>query len=526
MAKRLLVWAAPLVFIGVLFYQPVIRLVALGLDGDWLSTLGRGELLAAIWFTVWSSLVSTSFCLLLGLVGAYVLYRKQFVGQRFVRNLITVPFVLPTMVVAIGFSVFQNWNTFLPPVAWVIIAQVFMNYGLVVRTIGSLWLRLDPETEEAAWTSGAGRLITTLRISIPQLRPAILASASLVFLYCSASYGLVLVLGGGVNSIETSIAEAALRYLDLPTAATLALAQTLLTAVVFIASARLSANTTMLDSVGDPERQSTLDARDWPAIAVTALVVTGLILPPIFAVLWRALNVGDVEGGLFANFANLAGRGARDLLNIDVGGAALNSLRNLTVATAIALVVGVLVSHLLIATKLRWRNALDLAFLMPVGISSVVLGLGLLITFGDGPLPLRDSWLVVPIAQSVLAIPLVIRLVYPALATLDREPLEAAELDGAGRWRRWLSIETPLLRQTLITAAGFTAIISLGEFGTASLLTYGGQSTIPTVLYQLISRPGPQNYGMAMAVSAILMAVTFAAVVLFGSSFAKTRRRP
>ena len=526
MAKRFLVWAAPLLFIGVLFYQPVVRLVSLGLNGDWLATLSQGQVLEAIWFTVWSSLASTLICLLMGLPGAYVLYRKRFAGQRALRNLITVPFVLPTMVVAIGFSVFQNWNTYLSPAAWVILAQVFMNYGLVVRTIGSLWLRLDPETEEAAWTSGAGRLSTTLRISLPQLRPAILASASLVFLYCSASYGLVLVLGGGIDSIETSIAEAALRFLDLPTAATLALAQTLLTALGFLASARLSSNTTMLDSAGDPERQAALDARDWPAIASTSLVVAGLIVPPIVAVLWRSLNLGDVEGGLFANFANLASRGARDLLNIDVGAAALNSIRNLVVATAIAMVIGVWVSRLLVSTKARWRNALDLAFLLPVGISSVVLGLGFLITFGGGPLPLRESWMVVPIAQAVLAIPLVIRLVYPALLTLDREPLEAAELDGAGRWRRWLSIEAPLLRQTLITAAGFTAIISLGEFGTASLLTYGGQSTIPTVLYQLISRPGPQNFGMAMAVSAILMIVTFAAVGLFGSSFARTRRRP
>lgn len=526
MTRRLLAWAAPLLFIGVLFYQPAGHLISVGLSGDWVSVILRGSSLGAIWFTVWTSALSATICIGLAIFGGYVLYRKRFVGQRLIRNLITVPFVLPTIVVAIGFSVFQKWNTFLAPVAWVIAAQVFMNYGLATRTIGSLWQRLDLETEEAAWTAGAGRFSTALRISLPQLRPAIFGAGSLVFLYCAASFGLVLVLGGGADSIETSIAEAALKNLDLPTASILALAQTALTAIVFLVSARFTASATSLDSIANAENQNRLDARDWPAIAVTAITILGLLVPPILAVLTRAVNFDAQLGGPFANFANLTTRGARDLLNIDVASAVLNSLRNLSVATTIALALGVAVSHLLRIAKPRWRTTLDLLFLMPLGVSSVVLGLGYLITFGGGPLNLRASWMILPLAQAVLATPLVIRSVYPALTTLDREPLEAAELDGAGRWRRWVSIEAPQLRQTLITAAGFSAIISLGEFGAASLLTYGDQATIPTVLYQLISRPGAQNYGMALAVSAILIVATFAVVALIGTTGAKRPRQP
>jgi thiamine transport system permease protein len=62
-----------------------------------------------------------------------------------------------------------------------------------------------------------------------------------------------------------------------------------------------------------------------------------------------------------------------------------------------------------------------------------------------------------------------------------------------------------MIRSVLVTALGFAGIVSLGEFGASSFLANGSQATIPILLYRLISRPGEQNYGMAMAVSAILI---------------------
>ena len=136
------------------------------------------------------------------------------------------------------------------------------------------------------------------------------------------------------------------------------------------------------------------------------------------------------------NFINLAGRGDRDLLNISVWQATLNTLRNVAISASLAVGIGSLVSYLLSRTH-RTRRAkfsnrtLDLLFLIPVGISSVVLGFGYLITFGAGPLPLRASWLVVPIVQALMALPLVIRLIYPALISIGAEHREAASLAGA-----------------------------------------------------------------------------------------------
>ena len=123
------------------------------------------------------------------------------------------------------------------PALWIVLAHLFVNLSVVVRGVGSAWAALTFDTEEAAALAGAGRLRIFWSIALPQLKPAMVSAVATIFLYCSASYGLVLILGGGlVNSIETEIAYAALGRLELAEAGALALVQTLLSLLAFWAS--------------------------------------------------------------------------------------------------------------------------------------------------------------------------------------------------------------------------------------------------------------------------------------------------
>jgi thiamine transport system permease protein len=359
--------------------------------------------------------------------------------------------------------------------------------------------------DSAAELDGAGRLRTAISISLPQLRPAIFSAAALVFLFSATSFGIVLVLGAGqVQTIETLIFFAATQRLDLKLAGALVLIQTLITATAFLVGSLLAKGGFGLEQVFEGTRAPSLDRRDMPAVLICAVVWIGLLLMPMVLVVVEAFRVGDGFG--FENFANLGTQGARDLLNITMLDAGLNSLRNMVVAGSIAFLLGTLVSWLLIRAKYRF---VELVFLVPLGVSSVVLGFGFLVSFDAAWFPLRSSWLIVPLAQSLVALPMVIRLVYPALVTIGREPREQASLDGASSWPTWWFVESRLVRNVLLTSLAYAAIISLGEFGASSFLANGSQATIPTMLFRLISRPGEQNYGMAMAVSAILILLSF-----------------
>jgi thiamine transport system permease protein len=112
---------------------------------------------------------------------------------------------------------------------------------------------------------------------------------------------------------------------------------------------------------------------------------------------------------------------------------------------------------------------------------------------------------------------MVIRLVYPALVSIGKEPIEQASLDGASPVQIWRFVESGMIKGVLLTALGYSAIISVGEFGASSFLAYGSEGTIPTLLFRLIARPGEQNYGMAMAISVVFIILVFSVILLLGS---------
>jgi thiamine transport system permease protein len=516
LSKRLVEWFPPLLFLGVLFFWPLGNILSRGFQGDWVFHLLNLRDWQITWFTVWQAAVSTALTIGLAIPAAYIMYRKRFAGQRALRSLITIPFMLPTIVVATGFTIFRDaghlWSN---PIIWIIAAHVFLNYALAVRTIGTFWMSLDLHTEEAAALSGAGRLRTVWSISLPQLKPAIISAAASTFLYCSASYGVILVLGGGqVHSLETEIASAANTLLDLPKASALALIQSMLSVIAFgitQTGGRANIGIEIGEHDGDVKN---LDKRDWFASLLTFPIIAVLVVAPMSLIVFKTFTEGS---GFVGNFVNLTGRGARNLLNLSVLDSMGNSVRNMLISAAIAMVIGVMVSYLLAIPTKNFRQTLvnrvlDVAFLLPLGISTVVLGFGYLVTFGGYPLPLRETWLVTPLIQSVMSVPIVIRLVYPALVSVERSHFEAAATAGASRWQIWWFIELPMIRFSVYTATAFAALVSLGEFGAASLLAYGDQATLPTVLYSLISKPGGQNYGMAMAAATLIIVLTFAVV--------------
>jgi thiamine transport system permease protein len=240
--KKIL-WLMPLTFVAIFFYLPVSQIVAIGISGDWLHRVFETKTLGPIWFTLWQASLSTLLTVLAALPGAYVLYRKSFFGQKVIRALITIPFVLPSIVIAVGFTVFRGAHTFYQeigftflenPVYWIIAAHIFVNYSIAVKTVGGVWAVLDESFESAAALDGAGRFRIFTSISLPQLFPALVSAVSLIFLFSASSFGIVLVLGGGqVSTIETAIYFAATQRLDLGLSATLVLVQTLITSFTF-----------------------------------------------------------------------------------------------------------------------------------------------------------------------------------------------------------------------------------------------------------------------------------------------------
>ncbi|WP_413451832.1 iron ABC transporter permease [Georgenia phoenicis] len=529
----------PLAFLSVFFLWPVATMVARGFLPDGALDLGGiGEVLSrprtwrVIGITVGQSLTATAAALLLGLPGAYVLYRCRFRGRRLVRGFITVPFVLPTVVVGVAFRsllVETGPLGFLGldrTFAAVVAALVFFNYALVVRTVGALWERLDPRAEEAARSLGASPWRAFRTVTLPALAPAVLSAGAVVFLFCATSFGLVLTMGGPrYGTIETEVWVQTTQFLDLRAAAVLSVLQlAVVGAALLIASRARRRYDRSLHLRTDRTATHPLRLRgpgrpgpDVPAVVVTAVVVLGLLVLPLAHLLAGSLRTP--EGWGLENFRRLATTGGANALTVTVWEATLNSLRAAVDATVLAVVVGTLVA-LVVSRRPRsprGRRALgvlDAVFMLPLGVSAVTVGFGFLVTLDSPPLDLRGSPVIVPIAQAVVAVPIVVRTVLPVLRAIDPRLREAAAVLGAAPGRVLATVDGPFLLRGLGLAVGFAFAVSLGEFGATAFLARPETPTLPVVVFRLIGRPGAENYGMALAASVVLAVLTASVMML------------
>ena len=521
----------PITFLALFFGYPVATLIARGFITNGVFDLGGfGEVLtsARTWRVLGQTLaqasVGTALAIGLGLVGAYVRYRRSFLGRSAVRALVAVPFVLPSVVVGVAFRAvfaqagplgFLGWDRTFPAI---VAALVFFNFGLVVRMVGTVWERLDPRAEQAARALGASPLRAALTVTLPALGPAIASAASLVFLFCSTAFGVIMVLGGPrYATVEVEIWIQTTQFLNLRAASVLSVVQLVVVAVALTISGRARRRReqalTLLPAGVTPTRLNLRAPLDAVAAAITACVVIGVALP-LGTMVVRSLQRGGKW--TLANYVALGTTG-NGSLTVSVWQAAANSLRIAVDATILAMVIGIALAFVLSrrprsphATRaLGW---LDAAVMLPLGVSAVTVGFGFLIALDKPPLDLRSSLVLIPIAQAMVAIPLVVRATLPVLRAIDPRLRQAASVLGASPGRVLATVDAPIVLRSLGLAAGFAFAVSLGEFGATSFLARPDRPTLPVVIFRLLGRPGEGNYGMALAASVVL-AVVVAAVM-------------
>ncbi len=530
----------PVAFFAVFFAYPVTAIVARGLkvEGAW--QFGRiGEVLAqpdirhVLWFTTWQALASTALTLLIALPGAYVFARFDFPGKQVLRAVVTVPFVLPTVVVGTAFLALvgrgglldELWGVRLDTTVWaILLAHVFFNYAVVVRTVGGLWSQLDPRQEEAARVLGASRFAAWRKVTLPALGPAVAAAALMVFLFTFASFGVVQILGGPTfSTLEVEIYRQTSEIFDLSTAAVLTMIQFVAVGAILAVHAwtvRRRETALRLVAASVTARRPH-GAGQWALLAAVLGTVAVLLVLPLAVLVQRSL---DAPG--FGYYKALTGDDSGVFLVAPIE-AVGNSLEYALAATALALLIGGLAAAALSRRPQapgsdragrtpagRLLRGFDALLMLPLGVSAVTVGFGFLIALDEPPLDLRSSWILVPLAQALVGVPFVVRTMLPVLRAVDARLREAAAVLGASPWRVWREVDLPMVRRALLIAAGFAFAVSLGEFGATVFIARPDNPTLPVAVARLLGRAGELNYGQAMALSTILMVVCAVALLL------------
>lgn len=532
--------ALPGVFLALFFVWPLTRMLWLGLMGAdlgqspgatpdsgglWSDSALWGMLLRARTWRVMAdtlvlALAGTFGSVLFGVGGAWVLYGLHFPGRNLCRSLTAVPFVLPSVVVGVAFQNLFAEGGWLGFLGWdasegglravIVLGMVFFNFALVSRIVGHAWVRLDPRPVWAARALGATPAQAFYTVTLPRLLPAIGAAASLVFLYCLTAYGLVRVLGGvQVTTLEVEIYLETATYLNLPGAAALSLLQLVVVALALVINSR---SRSLAHRGGVVPSQSGRRPRVEDALSVVLSVLgLGLVLLPLAALVVKSLHrAGEWT---LDNYLNLSRPGLVPALPGSVWQTAGYSLQVAFLSTLISLLcavaVAVVVSRPLPPGSpwLRAQEGFDLLFSSPQGVSAVTVGFGMLITLQAPPLSWEANALFLAAAQSVVAVPLVLRAILPTIRALDPRQLQVAATLGASPIQVWRTVEWPVLRRVLGVGAGFAFAISLGEFGATSFLARPLDPTLPLAIFALSGRPSLEAQGAAAAAAVVLAAL-------------------
>lgn len=543
---RTLLFLLPLLFFALFYFYPLQAIVRLSFGAEQgeraaelLALLRRPFYWQTLWFTTWQAVVSTVLTVLLALPGAYVFARYRFPGKSTLKALSTLPFVLPTVVVAAAFSALLGprgvvneglmalFRLDAPPIdlhytVWIIlIAHVFYNYSVALRLISGYWRNLNPALEEAALMLGAPPRQVFWRVTLPLLWPAVSAAAVLVFIFCFTSFGVILILGGPrYSTLETEIYRQAVNLFNLPVAATLSLLQIAITFVMMWFYTRTQARLARAGRLRSAAaaQKSLKTGRDLLLVGGNLAVMLFLLGLPLLALVGRSLST---ETGLgLTYYARLFVNERGSIFYVPPIEAVANSTGIALVTTAGALVLGV-ISAVLVGGDgrergwpARLRRWLDPLFMLPLATSAVTLGFGFIIALNRPPLNLRSSLILIPIAHTLVALPFVMRAVLPALRRIPPSLREAGGMLGATPWQVAREIVWPLIRPALLVGGVFAFTISMGEFGASILISRPSNPTMPVAIGRFLSQPGAVNYGQALAMSTLLMLVCAAGFVL------------
>lgn len=493
---------------SILFFIPLIYALSNADIAVISDILNDNYLKHVIAFTFKQALISSIISLAVGLPGSWILSHIDFKLNKTIKTIYYIPYVLPSILVVLGFVIFYG-NTgilskilgrnihFLYSFKAVIAAHVFFNFPIVANIVSEKWQSLDNSIEDEARCSGVSEFLIFKQITLPRLRPAIISSMILVFLFCFTSFAIILVLGGGpsLSTIEVEIYKLSRITFNIPKAASLSVIS-LLSALIIVFLYSLFDYGTHTEenssSVKVPLRKLSDIKR---LLVIIYLIVSTLyIVLPVLGIFVRSFDFDSLHSLSITAVSNT------------VFCALISSFISIFIASSICSVI-----------KDNNKSLLSSVLMIPMATSSIILGLGYFI-ISSFNLQIPDYILIV-LCHGVLNSPYALRSILPVYRSIPRDTIQAAELDGYSDFSIFLRLEIPYIKSSLVSAYMFCFALSCGELNSTLMIAKSDFLTIPLQIQRMIAA---YNYKGACAMGSILVIMSAAIFAL--SQIIKDRR--
>ena len=513
----------------------------------------------ALRFTILESIFSVILTLIIGLPLAWQLGRYEWKHISIIRSLLSIPFVMPAIVAAMGFLAlidqggplqklgvdlrgesgfigiissstgFENSGHFIA----LIVAHAWFNISLIVRMVEPTLSTMDPRWEEQMSLLPAGNtwLGRVKNLWLPFIGPAVACASALCFVFSFTSFALVKWLTPNNSTLESLMAESGgtagiynYRVDTSEIVLAICLVQLIILVMALGLTSRLQRKHSLRHSmVSESSARST---RGKPTIFGKVIILIGLIftLLPLVLVTFSSFIVRKIDDGNISNeFTFDAWKAVFEGNNSTIG--LQEALSNSLIYAMITLIFSITIGWVMASSIHRLEKSgnkklakiVDLISLAPLAISAVMIGLGILLGILRWS-PGLFNWFLIPVLPHILlTTPFVVRIMLPAIRSLDNSFEEQAKMLGLSPFRIWLHSKLSFLLGPLAVAGSLTIAFSLGEFGATWILVRSGSwDTLSILVDQLMNQPkfNPLVYPMAMASATVLMILTFVLFLL------------
>ena len=513
-----------LIITTVVFIMPVgaVLLRAFSSGSGLLETFTDSYTWRLLAFTVWESFLSALLSVLLAIPFAVFFSRYTFFGRKVILTMSDAAFALPAILAVLGFVIYYGnngmVNNALRTVSggrWslkvlysfkaIILAHVYLNFPVAFSLITSSLSSMPDAEEKASRLLGASEIKTFLRITVPKIRGTILATFTLVFLFCFPSFLIVMSLGGNPRffTMEAEIYKRTYTDVNPSGSASLAIFSFLVMALLLVMTGygrqekRLSRSRhTLIKATGGKLAKA----------VVLCIIIFLFMAPPMLSILYRAFFTKDGTFTLKA-WADIAARSRSGT------GTSLNAILNsIMIASGSAIIAVSMASAIAIGAVRTGSRFTTLVTSLPMAMGSVSMGLGF--SFIAARMPFRNtftSYVIVLAAHTVVIMPFAVRTILPGARRIPERLSLAAKTLGGDSSEAYRLIERPMLRPYRRRAFAFAFALSLGEVNATLALSEGRVTTIPILIYKMINQYNYQG-ASALAVILLIIAITMFAI--------------
>jgi len=497
---------------------------------NWVNSLEANYISQGVlWFTIKQAFLSTVVTALIAIPIAWQLGRYEWKFESVIKAVLTMPFVMPSIIVTMGFlqitgsnglSLRDDSSTWLPTL---IIAHAWFNSALFIRFCEPVLSNIDPNylDQIRLLPGGNTRLKRIRNLWAPLLFPSVIAASCMTFVFSFTSFALVRWITIGDNSLESMMASIAssagiqgymISHNEIILGASLVQFILLASALWLVSSIQQKRQKQIRQSL-----EKIVKSKNKTGWLVIGPAITFSVFP-LIAVLISSFRIRttsqtgthydwNTSAWNFAFSDNYSLASANDAI--------FNSLGYATITVLIALPIGWFLSQTIVKVESKNRflaRVLDLFVMIPFAVSSVMIGLGVMIgMIKIDPEFFYSLWITPVFAHVMITTPFVVRILISSRRSIKQDYLECAKVLGLNNKERLFKIELPLMKHSIYIAIIFVIAMSLGEFGASWVVTRNSEwTTLPILIDSLKGVPYNNSLTIpaACAIASILMIFT------------------